>query len=69
MENNGGWSAFVPLIIMTIPIIWASYQLAKDKGMHETFTGISSLMLFLLIPYGYVRRTMAGPMIARFGLL
>lgn len=33
MPNQGpGFGAFLPLIIMTVPLIFICYRLAKDKG-------------------------------------
>ena len=37
MENGGvGFAGFIPLIIMTIPLIFICRQLAKDKGKNTT---------------------------------
>ncbi len=44
MEQSGGFSAFIPLIIMMIPIVILNITIAKRKGKNAVVYGIFSII-------------------------
>lgn len=53
-NEGGGFSAFIPLILMTVPMIFICRRLAKDKGKDVskyTILGCIPLLNFYILAY------------------
>ena len=55
MQSNGpGFAAFIPLLVMTLPLIFICHRLAKDKGKNValyTILGIIPLVNYYILFY------------------